>query len=351
MEKNETKPNPSPKSADRKKRLRRLYLKTLSITLCVFILLGAAAYGGFLYLIGDMKRTEIDESTLSANEELKEEFEEEKIVNLAFFGVDSPTNQGRSDAILVVSADIREGEVKMVSIARDTYVAVPGYGNTKITHAYAYGGAELAIQTLNENFGLDITDYVTVNFDQLADVIDAFGGIDLEVTEEERYQINAYLREGEPLRESGMVHLNGPQAVSYSRIRKIGGDDARTERQRKVLTCLFEKAQEISPLQYPVMVKNFAPLVETSLTNQEILEIGAIGLKSPLSLEQDAFPNDYIEHGGQYIGELWYYVYDLEQASDMLREFLYNDVPFSEYGVTEETPSDTQQQTAPEGTA
>ena len=101
---------------------------------------------------------------------------------------------------------------------------VPGYGQTKINHAYAYGGAELAIQTINENFNLDITDYAAVNFDSLADVIDVMGGIDLEVTEEERYQINAYLLEGEPLRESGMVHLNGPQAVSYARIRKIDSD-------------------------------------------------------------------------------------------------------------------------------
>lgn len=322
-------------SRRRKNRLRRLFFKTLFITMAILIALMLAAYGVFAYLLGGLNRTTLDESKLSVTAGLSQNG---KINNIALFGLDSRNHdyEGRSDAIMVASVNGKTGKIKLVSIARDTYVNVPGYGETKINHAYAYGGAELAIQTINENFNLDITDYAAVNFDSLADVIDAMGGIDLEVTEEERYQINAYLLEGEPLRESGMVHLNGPQAVSYARIRKIDSDTMRTERQRKVLECLFEKAKDISPLEYPSYIRKFAPMIETSLTNEEILELVSVGANPNLTLEQGAFPNDYIQSTGQTIGGVWYYVYDIDQAADMLHEFIYNDVPFEYYGLTEE---------------
>ncbi len=318
----------------RKKRMIRLYCKTLAITLAVCLVLMGVGYGIFVYMMGGLNRSEIDESNLSVNEELSV-LGADKIMNIAFYGVDSRNHdyQGRSDAIMVVSVNGETGTIKLVSIARDTYVSVPGYADTRINHAYAYGGPELAIQTLNENFGLDITDYVTVNFESLADIIDAMGGIELEVTEAERQQINAYLLSGEPLRQSGLVHLNGPQAVSYSRIRKIDSDTMRAERQRKVLSCLFEKALEINTLAYPSYVRKFAPMVETSLSNEEILRIAYALMKGGgLTLEQAAFPNEHIYSEGQTIGGGWYYVYDLAQARDMLRQYLYEDIPFSEYG-------------------
>ena len=320
----------------RKKRLRHLYFKTLAITLAVCIILLGAAYGAFLYLVGGLNRAEIDESNLSVNEQ----YGDDKIMNIALYGVDSRNHdyQGRSDAIMIASINGRTGKVKLISIARDTYVSVPGYYDTKINHAYAYGGPELAIQTLNENFGMNITDYVTVNFDSLAEVIDEMGGVMVDVTEAERQQVNAYLLAGEPLRETGYINLNGPQAVSYSRIRKIDSDTMRASRQREVLASLFEKAKEINPLEYPAYVRKFAPMVETSLSNEEILKIASVGLKgSDLALEQAGFPNDSIASTGQMINGGWYYVYDLEQAKDMLRQYIYEDIPFEQYGVTEET--------------
>ena len=325
---------------EKKKRLRRLYFRTLFITLGILVAMMLLAYGVFSYLLGGLNRTTLDESKLSIHTGLSQN--NEKITNIALFGLDSRNHDyvGRSDAILIASINGKTGQVKLVSVARDTYVTVPGYGRTKINHAYAYGGAELAIQTLNENFRLDITDYVSVNFDSLATVIDEMGGIDLEITEEERYQINAYLLEGEPLRESGLVHLNGPQAVSYARIRKIDSDAMRGQRQRNVLECLFEKAKAINPLEYPSYIRKFAPLVETSLTNEEILQLAAVGASGKVTLQEDGFPNAYIYSEGQTIGGVWYYVYDLDQAADMLHDFLYEDIPFSQYGKPEENAAD-----------
>ena len=322
---------------ERKKRLMRLYFKTLALTLAVCVALMGVGYGVFTYVIGGMTRTELDESNLSANTQ----YGDNKIMNIAFYGVDSRNHdyQGRSDAIMIASVNGKTGKIKLISIARDTHVSVPGYYDTKINHAYAYGGAELAIQTLNENFGMDITDYVTVNFDSLAEVIDAMGGVVVDVTEAERQQVNAYLLSGEPLQETGLITLNGPQAVSYSRIRKIDSDSMRASRQREVLSSLFDKALEINPLEYPSYVRKFAPMVETSLSNEEILQIASVAMKhgTGMVLEQAAFPNDYIPSSGQTIGRGWYYVYDLDQATDMLQQYIYEDIPFEQYGVTEET--------------
>ena len=317
---------------ERKKHLKRLYFKTLAITLAVCVALMGLGYGAFLYMVGGLNRAEIDENNLSANESL-----DNRIINIALYGVDSRNHdyQGRSDAIMVASINGKTGKIKLVSIARDTHVSVPGYYDTKINHAYAYGGPELAIQTLNENFGLDVRDYVTVNFDSLAEVIDEMGGVTVDVTEEERYQVNAYLLRGEPLKETGMVNLTGPQAVSYSRIRKIDSDSMRASRQREVLAALFDKALAVNPLEYPSYVRKFAPMVETSLSNDEILKIAKVGLKSP-KLEQAAFPNDHIYSTGQTINGGWYYVYDLEQATDMLQQYIYEDIPFEQYGATAE---------------
>lgn len=132
-----------------------------------------------------------------------------------------------------------------------------------------------------------------------------------------------------------------PQAVSYSRIRKIDNDDMRTSRQREVLASLFEKAKEINPLEYPSYVRKFAPMVQTSLSNDELLKLASVGLKgSSLTLDQAAFPNEYIHAEGQTIGGAWYYIYDLAQAKDMLHEYLYQDIPFAQYASSGDEEKD-----------
>lgn len=316
-----------------------IFIKTfLIVFLILFICLGAA-FAAFKYYTKDMKRETVDETVLSVDEVKQEQSVEMKIKNIAVFGVDSRNGEdtGNSDAIMIVSIDGKRGKIKMVSIARDTYVNLPKYGKTKITHAYSYGGPELAMATLNENFGMDITDYITVNFEQLAQIIEQMGGIDVEINEGERQELNKYVAPGvEKVQQTGSVHLNGEQAVSYSRIRKNDNDDMRTGRQRKVMMCLFEKAKEISPMQYPSYVKMLMPMMETSMTDSEILQLAPIAMNKNLMLEQDSFPNDYIQTDGYKTKtevegiELWVYHYDLEQAASMLQKFVYDDIPFAQ---------------------
>ena len=321
-------------------RLRKIFIRTFLIVFFILFLGAGGAFAAFKYYTKDMQRETVDETVLQVNEEKQIQSVEMKIKNIAVFGVDSRNGEdtGNSDAIMIVSIDGNKGKIKMVSIARDTYVNLPKYGKTKITHAYSYGGPELAMATLNENFGMDITDYITVNFEQLAEIIEKMGGIDVELNEAERQELNKYVAPGvEKIQQTGAVHLNGEQAVSYSRIRKCDSDDMRTSRQRKVMMCLFEKAKELSPFQYPSYIKTFMPMMETSMTDSEILQLAPVAMNKNLILEQDSFPNDYIQTDGYKTKtevegvELWVYHYDLQEAANMLQKFIYDDIPFSEY--------------------
>ena len=205
--------------------------------------------------------------------------------NIALFGVDSRDGSlekdTRSDSIMIVSINHESKEVKIISVYRDLCLRVPGYGFQKATHAYAYGGAELAMSMLNMNLDLDITEFATVDFGVLADIIDAIGGIDLEVTEAEFSLINPLIKEqnrvtgsdSEYLEGPGYQHLNGTQATAYARIRKIDSDYMRAERQRLVLTKMFEKAKTSNVGTLLNIVDTVLPEVYTNLTSNEMIAL------------------------------------------------------------------------------
>ena len=225
-----------------------------------------------------------------------------KIKNIALFGLDSTDGEtGRSDAIMIATVDPIHNKVKLTSIMRDSYVYIDGYGNDKINHAYAYGGPELSIKTINENFGLNIEDFVSVNFSSLPVIINILGGVDIEITEEELQYINDYIndinnRDGTAspnITYAGVQHLDGTQALAYSRIRYTsGGDYKRTERQRTVLEALFNKLTSASVSSYNSLLNKVLPYVQTNLNTGDILSLGTNVLGIGNNLEQDRFPRD-----------------------------------------------------------
>ncbi len=322
-----------------KRKRRNLLLEFIVITFSIVAVFFILAFAVFMFAIGGLNRENLSAENLSVNE-VSDEYKDMRIKNIALFGTDARENidGGRSDTIIIASVNPKNGEIKLISIARDTYVEIPGHGQTKINHAYAYGGAELAVKTLNLNFGLDITDFVSVNFDQLTEIVDILGGIDVEITENERQEFNRIIAEttNETLSESGFVHLNGAQTLCYSRIRKSDSDDARTERQREVLELIFNKMLDVSPLQYPSIVRELMPYVTTSLSTEEILQLAGVMITKNPTMQTCGLPNEYIEHTGGYIGKLWCYSYDLDTASDMIKKFIYDDIPFSEYNTASE---------------
>ena len=189
-------------------------------------------------------------------ENIEEIINNEKYINVALFGLDkrSENEKARSDSIIIANINFEEKKINVISILRDTLVDIEGHGSEKLNHAYAYGGAPLALKTINSNFDLNIDKYVAVDFFRLAKAIDIIGGVDIELKDYEGNQINNNLVEinnieGLPkgtdyIKGYGLKTLNGRQAVAYSRIRKEGnGDYERTQRQRKVLMQLINKVQ------------------------------------------------------------------------------------------------------------
>lgn len=263
--------------------------------------------------------------------------------NIAFFGVDtrdgSLEGNTRSDSIIIVSINQETKEVKLVSVYRDTCLQVPGYSYTKANHAYAYGGAELAMSMLNTNFDLDITEFATVDFGVLAQVIDALGGIDIEVTDAEFSLINPLIDEqnrvtgsdSPHLESSGYQHLNGTQATAYARIRKIDSDFKRTERQRLVLSKIFEKAKTADVGTLLNLIDTVLPQVYTNLSSTELISL-AKDIFSYNIVDQSGFPFEYTT-GSMSDGLSYVFAVGFETNVNELHNYL--------FGNEEYTPSTT----------
>ena len=236
---------------------------------------------------------QIDKEDLSVNKDIyediseditKDEFKEVKTV--VFFGVDSRdvTNgfSGRSDTIMVASINPGNKNICLISIPRDTYVSIPGYGKDKINHAYSFGQEQLAIKTINENFNLNITDYVTIDFSGLINVINDVGGIELEISRDEMVYINNGVVESynisknkiKKLESYGKVNLTGEQALTHSRNRTIGDDFVRASRQRKVLEALIQKIASLDVVSIYKVSDSILNEVKTNIEIGKYLNIG-----------------------------------------------------------------------------
>jgi len=258
------------------------------------------------------------------------------IVNIALFGVDSREDsfEGRSDTIMVLSLNKKKRQIKLISIMRDSYVDIEGCGKDKITHAYVWGGPLLAIKTLNQNFNLDIKSYVTVNFHSMAKIVDAFGGSYVEITSGEMTEINNNLNlllNDEPnanvlssdyLNEYGWLKLNGNQAVAYSRIRNIGGDEERVVRQQLVLRGLSQSSKELSLLEYPEVVRIILPMCETSMGHFKLASF-IPSLMSGAEIETLSLPSFAENPEGGFTEERsWIFIFDIETAARHIDAFI-----------------------------
>lgn len=255
--------------------------------------------------------------------------------NILLLGTDNRDSgsYGRTDSMIILSINPATEQAKMTSLMRDTWVSMYGRkSKAKLNAACVYGGPELTIRTVNECFGMNISDYVLVNITGLADIIDTLGGVDLAVTEAERKALNKGLfdlssQSGmEKLEASGdSVHLNGNQAVAFSRIRKIDSDYRRTERQREVLTAMASKLQENDGLSIVGVVNSLLPYVETNLDFAELMSLSYIGLNMDLAgVEELRLPADGTFESGMY-GNTWSIRPDFEKNQALLKEFIYGE--------------------------
>ena len=222
------------------------------------------------------------------NEELADETLEkmEGYWTVAVFGVDSRgSNTGKganADVNMVFNINRETGEIRIVSVFRDSYLNIDDKGSyNKLNQAYFVGGASQAVKALNKNLDLDIQDYVTFNWKAVADAINILGGIDMEISKAEFSYINSFITEtqkatGIPttqLKSAGMNHLDGVQAVAYGRLRLMDTDFARTERQRKVIQAAFEKAKKADFSVLNNIIVTVAPQVSTNIDTMDLVRM------------------------------------------------------------------------------
>lgn len=247
-------------------------------------------------LLTDIDETTGEDSPLSEIERLEQELlanaetlgklnpiSSDDVYNILLIGTDArnKTDRGRADTIVLASINTKEEKIFLTSFLRDIYVTIPGVGSNRLNAAYVYGGASLLIKTIEQNFGVKIDNYMKTDFFSFIDIIDSVGTVDLEVTAEEISYMNRYIREVNQLSgidkkdgqideaDAGLLNMNGKQALAYARLRKVGSDFTRTDRQRKVLMQVAKKLKKMSRGEQLKVLENALPNVVTDLTEDE----------------------------------------------------------------------------------
>jgi LCP family protein required for cell wall assembly len=277
------------KHEQEKSKTKALKIIGIIFLVLVTILVIVAGIGlGFVYSkLGKMEVQELDETDIGIDETIKVQLS--KYRNIAIFGIDSRQDDyglgNRSDCIIIASLNQETNDIKLISLYRDTYMKMNENKREvldKITHAYSYGGAQNAVKALNTNLDLNITEYVTVNFDAVVAAVDAMGGITLDIDSSELKYINDYISatssitgvKSSQITRTGRQTLDGVQAVAYSRIRyTAGGEHKRTERMRTVLEAMLTKAKTISLGKLNKLVDTILPRVSTNITLADRLEL------------------------------------------------------------------------------
>lgn len=312
-------------------------VRNIIIGLVALLVIGASA--GFFFvnsMLGKIDNVDINKENLGLDKDKEDALSKYgNIQNIALFGIDSDKMEGaRSDSMMILTIDRENKKLKLNSLMRDSYVEIAGRkGRDKLNHAYAFGGPELAIRTINENFGLNIKDFAAVNFATLPKIIDVLGGVDIEVDSEELKYVNNYIADinavngtnATPISSTGMVHMNGTQAMGYARIRYTsGGDYKRTERHREILDAIFKEAKSIDITKLPKLLNEVLPMVKTSLSSSDILKIGTDVLTIGGNMEQDRFPKDEYSKS-EMIDGIYYLKYDEEATKKQLHEYIFED--------------------------
>ncbi len=262
-------------------RWKKIVMVTASTIVTLLLIAVITVYAFFSSIFGDIFKATPEDYDLSLKAV-------NGYYNILLLGVDSRDMDNlegtRSDAIMMVSISEKTHDVKILSVYRDTYLKM-GDRETydKITHACIYGGPEMTMKSLNQAMDLNISNYVVVNFNAVADLVDAVGGIEVDVQDYEIQQLNKYTVETAKIlgkkdyklvEKAGMQTLEGVQAVSYSRIRKGVGDDfKRTERMRTVLTLTMDKMKDMSFFEMGKIIKMMTPQVQTNISKSNILAL------------------------------------------------------------------------------
>lgn len=328
-------PLPETEPYEKPKKKKHHPVRNLFLALFFLLLLMSAfLFGTFFILAGNTTYKPLEKINEEASWNLKKA-REKGVTNILLIGTDARKKgeDSRSDSMILISICPLQGKICLTSILRDSYVTIPGYGENRINHAYQMGGARLLIETIEMNFHVRVDHYVKADFYDFMDVIDALGGVEMDITDAEVHYVNSYLSEinhllnVDPhdgmLQTGGRYLLSGKQALAYSRIRYIGTDFGRTERQRKVISAVMNKGK-----QDPVSFIKALPEAFSSLeTDMSRIDFGIYGMGAPLYLlfktETDRVPmegmwkNELTPSGQEVLG------IDFEAQTKALIEKIY----------------------------
>ncbi len=259
------------------------------------------------------------------------------VFNLLLIGFDSYTltGRGRSDTILLLQIDVAAKTIKMVSFMRDTYLKIPGAGYGRINASYAYGGPDLLLKTIKENFGITVDAYLSVNFSSLIALFDAIGGVEVEVTKDGLKKLNGILeyynymtgvdsKDG-VLDHYGVVNLTGKQAMSYCRIRKLDSDFVRTNRQRRVIESAFRKIMKMDFASICNLVTDNIDKVITDLTLSDLIKLIPLAFKAKYAEFSEITIPAAGYYQGQTINGAAVMVPNLSKCVKKLNAFLYGE--------------------------
>ena len=289
----------------------------------------------------DSPQSEIDALEQSILHNLQKNNEDiaydKDVLNILLIGCDarSRTGPGRSDSMIILSINKKSHKLVMTSLMRDIYLRIPGRENNRLNAAYAFGGPQLLLKTIKENFQIDIKKYVSVNFFSFVDIIDKLGGVTVDLSDAECRSMNGYIHEinyleGWPVEDGKLykggdnIHLNGKQALAYSRVRYVGNADfQRTERQRIVMAQVIKKLRGMSVAELYGILEELLPKVTTNLTKGELfsLLLSAPAVKNYTILENRIPANGTFKY--MTIRKMSVLGIDFEKNAELIRSGIY----------------------------
>lgn len=321
------------KSSKLSKKKKITIFSVLLIFIVLFSIIGFFIYRFYAHSYeGNTEETKVN--VVDENINFKEV---QGVTNILLLSSDARPGEdtSRSDSIMILTIDNVNKKLKVTSLMRDMLVEIDGYGEEKLNHAFAYGGPTKTIETIQNNFGVKLDNYVIVDFNAFVKVVDAIGGIETTIKDYELDELNKYILDGGGSEEDllptpGTYNLNGYQALSYARIRKVGnGEYERTERQRALLQLALEKVKDMSPVKLVSLLNELFPYIKTNISLGNAINYGFTALKvgkdCNFEINQFRIPLDSISKGGIIDDKGWVFVIDKVETAKALQEFIFND--------------------------
>lgn len=324
------------RNAERKRRKRKKIKRIITVILIIALAFPTIGAISFIKKVADA----YDPSIASGVFDNITHINKKGITNILLLGSDAREGEdkSRTDTMMIFTIDTVHNSLKLTSLARDAYVEIPGHGHTKLTHAYYLGGVELLTQTIEENFGVDIHNYALVDFESFMYIIDAIGGVTVNIKDSELAELNKFIPEtyywykdkSQPMQlieSPGEQILNGYQALSFARIRKNDSAFERDRRQRDVIQAMFSGVKSMSKWQYPKLLNAILPYLKTNMKTTQIVSLGMSVIRmGSLDIKQFEFPitNSPYSIEGKYLNAGWVIRFT-EDSVKILQDFIFND--------------------------